>query len=65
MEYLDIPRTKEEETYQHLLYCMSSEMVKKQNDATAKMTDLREYYTMWVHQIKTPIQIPKILLQHK
>ena len=65
VEYLDTPRTKEEETYQHLLYCMSSEMVKKQNDATAKMTDLREYYTMWVHQIKTPIAALRLLLQEK
>ena len=29
------------------------------------MTDLREYYTMWVHQIKTPIAALRLLLQEK
>lgn len=65
LEYLDEPRSQEEACYQHLLYCMTNEAVKKQNDATARMTDLREYYTMWVHQIKTPIAALRLLLQEK
>ena len=65
MEYLDQPQSVEEENYQKLIYCIDSEKVKKQNEATAKMTDLREYYTMWVHQIKTPIAALRLLLQEK
>lgn len=64
-EYLEEPTSLEEEHYQKMIYDMASEMVRQQNDATARMTDLREYYTMWVHQIKTPIAALRLLLQEK
>ena len=65
MEYLDEPKTLEEERYQQLICRLEEEKVKNQNEVTAKMTDLREYYTMWVHQIKTPIAALRLLLQEK
>lgn len=65
MEYLEEPKSAEEESYQRFIYQLVNEKVKIQNEATAKMTDLREYYTMWVHQIKTPIAALRLLLQEK
>lgn len=65
MEYLEEPKSAEEESYQRFIYQLVNEKVKMQNEATAKMTDLREYYTMWVHQIKTPIAALRLLLQEK
>lgn len=65
MEYLEEPKSLEEESYQKLIYLIMNEKVKHQNEATARMTDLREYYTMWVHQIKTPIAALRLLLQEK
>lgn len=64
-EYLEEPASLEEEQYQKIICDMAAEMVRQQNDATARMTDLREYYTMWVHQIKTPIAALRLLLQEK
>lgn len=65
MEYPEEPKSAEEESYQRFFYQLVNEKVKIQNEATAKMTDLREYYTMWVHQIKTPIAALRLLLQEK
>lgn len=65
MQYLEEPKSAEEESYQRFIYQLVNEKVKIQNEATAKMTDLREYYTMWVHQIKTPIAALRLLLQEK
>lgn len=64
-EYLDEPKSVEEENYQKLISRIENERIKNQNEAVAKMTDLREYYTMWVHQIKTPIAALRLLLQEK
>lgn len=54
-----------ERRYQQLLYKLFSENARVNNDAGKREKDLMEYYTMWVHQIKTPISALKLLLQEK
>ncbi len=51
--------------YQALLRILAEENGRLQNEALRKERDLTEYYTMWVHQIKTPIAALKLLLESK
>ena len=46
---------------QGLIYYFNTVLNKNSN----KFRDMEEYYTMWVHQIKTPIAAIKLLLQEK
>lgn len=64
-EYLGPPKGQQEAAYQRLIALLEEQMVKNQNSMNGKMTDLREYYAMWVHQIKTPISALRLLLQEK
>ena len=60
-----IPEDCVEEEYQYLMqelvYYFNGILNKNSN----KFRDMEEYYTMWVHQIKTPIAAMKLLLQEK
>lgn len=38
------------------------ENLARQNEASAKQRDMQEYYSMWVHQVKTPIAALRLLL---
>lgn len=62
---LPVPEDCVEEEYQCLIqglvYYFNSVLNKNAN----KFRDMEEYYTMWVHQIKTPIAAMKLLLQEK
>lgn len=64
-EYLGSPKGQQEAAYQRLIALLEEQIVKNQNSMNGKMTDLREYYAMWVHQIKTPISALRLLLQEK
>ena len=39
-----------------------SELYQKKSDAENRYNDLVDYYTLWVHQIKTPIAASKLLV---
>ena len=39
-----------------------SELYQKKSEAQSKLTDLLDYYTLWVHQIKTPIAASRLLV---
>lgn len=54
-----------EQEYQKLLHILFTENASRQNDAQGRQKDMREYYGMWVHQIKTPIFALRLLLQEK
>lgn len=62
-----LPETADalEQGYQELLEILFSEKFAVINKADAKEQDMVEYFTMWVHQIKTPIAALKLLLQEK
>lgn len=65
LENLETPWNPLEKEYQNLLHLLLEEKNRKENEWQKKERDLSEYYTMWVHQIKTPIAALKLLLEEK
>lgn len=61
----DLPETTTliEEDYQHLIQRLVRENRQRQAAADSMLEDLTSYYTLWVHQIKTPIAAMYLLLQ--
>ncbi len=62
---MDSPEDMLEEEYQKLLSILFEEKLRQENGALEMQREMREYYAMWVHQIKTPISALKLLLQEK
>lgn len=63
LENLSSPKTLMEEDYTNLILNLNKEYktyISKSDIAKSKMID---YYTMWLHQIKTPISAMKLLIQ--
>lgn len=52
-----------EESYQKLLKSVFFEKAEAQSKAINERKELNDYYTMWLHQIKTPIAALRLLLQ--
>ena len=61
----DLPETTTliEDDYQHLIQRLVRENRQRQAAADSMLEDLTSYYTLWVHQIKTPIAAMDLLLQ--
>ena len=55
----------EEEAYQKLVSILDQERREKETDALWKYNDMTEYYTLWAHQIKTPIASMRLTLQNE
>lgn len=55
----------EEESYQQLLQQMMEEEQNLRIAMEQKYTDMIEYYTVWAHQIKTPIAAMRLNLQNE
>lgn len=56
------PGDGNEEIYQDLLREMDAERKSLENSRNTFFYQLTDYYTMWVHQIKTPIAAARLLL---
>lgn len=54
-----------ETQYQRLLMQVLDHKAQMRDEMELKSKELKEYYTMWVHQIKTPISAMRLLLQEK
>lgn len=54
-----------EEAYQILLVQLQELLAKKETDDEVKQNETIEYYTLWVHQIKTPIASLKLLFENE
>lgn len=54
----------EKEEYR-LIEVLSAEIQKNENTHEKEMKDMIDYYTVWVHQIKTPIAAMKLHLQNE
>lgn len=52
-----------EKEYQRLIFMMCEKMRRMNEEFEAAKGDMTDYYTMWVHQIKTPISAMRLLLQ--
>ena len=63
----DLPESEDpkEEAYQDLIESLLKEKNRKEAEAAEKLRDMEEYYTLWVHQIKTPIAAMSLLLQEE
>ena len=53
----------EEKGYQKIVLDLQRELVQNTNDYLQRERENSDFYTMWVHQIKTPIAAQRILLQ--
>lgn len=63
----NLPQSKDmiEDKYQELLYILHNHYNQLDLKKTQSYNAMVEYYTMWAHQIKTPISAIKLLLQSK
>lgn len=52
-----------EEQYTAVIEALEEERLRVVNRADGRRRDAEEYYTLWVHQIKTPIAATRLLLQ--
>lgn len=58
-------KTLEDEQYQEILKLLVEEAAIKETNLNTKYQDMMDYYTTWVHQIKTPIASMKLQLQNE
>lgn len=63
LEYLPVPKNLIEEDYQELIKKLYDEKIVLEKIILEQRKEMLDYYTLWVHQIKTPIAALKILLQ--
>lgn len=52
-----------EEEYTRLIHILFDALKASENKSAEKISDMTDYYTMWVHQIKTPIAAMGLILQ--
>lgn len=57
--------TAEDEDYQNLIRLLHEEQKQRTTQMNIKYSDMIDYYTIWVHQIKTPIASIKLTLQNE
>lgn len=62
-EHLPQPRDELEQAYQQLALSYQQSRLAERAEAAGRHSDMLEYYTMWAHQIKTPIAALDLLLQ--
>ena len=55
----------ENEEYIRIINLLRDEYITTQNSFKQKYTDMVDYYTLWVHQIKTPIASMRLTLQNE
>lgn len=65
IENLPKPETLCEKGYLALVKSLQKEVIKEKEEAAAKYGDMVDYYTVWAHQIKTPISSMKLTLQNE
>lgn len=64
-ENLDPPEDGIEEIYREICQGLDEKRVEAENQRSTFCTELTDFYTMWVHQIKTPIAAARLLLQEE
>lgn len=64
-DLLDAPRDLTEEAYQELVRRVIAEYEKEKAENAGKRIDLLDYYSAWVHQIKSPIAAMRLILQRE
>jgi signal transduction histidine kinase len=59
------PKGEIEAAYQELIKLLNREIRRQTSENTRRLSEMTEYYTLWAHQIKTPISAMSLLLQSK
>ena len=62
---LPAAQSPQEQAYQALLLTLHTDRQKLKSDMNARYHDMTEYYTVWAHQIKTPIAAIRLALQNE
>lgn len=63
LENLPLPKTLIEEDFTNLILNLNKEYKTYISKSDIAKSNMLDYYTMWVHQIKTPISAMKLLIQ--
>ncbi|MEG1431558.1 sensor histidine kinase [Eubacterium sp.] len=63
LDALPSPKGQIAQDYQDLLVQLSLEKSRRISTADQQLSDIRDYYTLWAHQIKTPIAAMDLVLQ--
>lgn len=64
-ERMPSPSMLLEEEYQSIIRALFEEKLRLSDEADRRYTDLADYYTIWAHQIKTPIASMRLNLQRE
>ena len=59
------PRTQDDEDYQLLVGALCEEQRRLKSAMELRYADMIDYYTVWAHQIKTPIASMRLALQEE
>lgn len=59
------PRTQDDEDYQILVGALCEEQRRLKSTMELRYADMIDYYTVWAHQIKTPIASMRLTLQEE
>lgn len=65
MEKLPEIRTLDDEDYQNVISGLCQGYQRLQTELSVRYQDMVDYYTIWVHQIKTPIASMRLTLQNE
>ena len=60
---LPLPKTLEEKDYQNLIITLYKDKIGLFPKSDQQYTELMEYFTLWTHQIKTPLSALNLLLE--
>lgn len=63
IEQMDCPEDVIEQLYQDMIKTLYSEKTRMESENGIAKKEMMDYYSLWVHQIKTPIAALRILLQ--
>lgn len=58
-------QSQDDADYQAVIQALKQEQNQLRNDMTLRYQDMVDYYTIWVHQIKTPIAAMRLTLQNE
>lgn len=63
IQELPIPKDLIEKDYQEIIQILFEDKMQFESNTTNSKKELEDYYTLWLHQIKTPISAMRLLLQ--
>ena len=63
IDHLPLAQDLMEEDYQRMITALFEDKQQLAYQMRHRMEDMEDYYTTWVHQIKTPISAMRLILQ--